>query len=72
MVREVKIAGIAKLFRQASVDVVILVLFTVLPLDVCDTTALKPAFEKVLHAFGKLDILILNAGRYRSLHILSN
>jgi len=35
----------------------------VLPLDVCDTAALKPAFEKVLHAFGKLDILLLNAGR---------
>jgi dehydrogenase/reductase SDR family protein 7 len=35
----------------------------VLPLDVCDSAALEPAFQKVLKTFGGLDVLILNAGR---------
>jgi len=35
----------------------------VLPLDVCDSTALEPAFQKVSQTFGPIDILLLNAGR---------
>lgn len=35
----------------------------VLPMDVCDLTSHKPNFEKILERFGRLDILINNAGR---------
>jgi len=35
----------------------------VLPLDVCDSTALEPAFQKVLQTFGCINVLLLNAGR---------
>ena len=35
----------------------------VLPLDVCDSTALEPAFQKVSQTFGPIDVLLLNAGR---------
>lgn len=35
----------------------------VLPLDVCDSAALVPAFQKVLQVFGPIDVLLLNAGR---------
>jgi len=35
----------------------------VLPLDMCDYSSHKPGFEKILQVFGKLDILINNAGR---------
>jgi len=35
----------------------------VLPLDVCDSMALEPAFQKVLQTFGSIDVLLLNAGR---------
>ena len=35
----------------------------VLPLDMCDFPSHQPSFEKILEKFGKLDVLINNAGR---------
>ena len=35
----------------------------VLPMDVCDFSSHKPNFHKILEKFGRLDVLINNAGR---------
>ena len=35
----------------------------VLPLDICDFSTHEPCFKLILEKFGKLDILINNAGR---------
>ena len=35
----------------------------VLPMDMCDTSSHQSCFQSVLDKFGKLDVLINNAGR---------